>query len=214
MSTATILLLEDDALLQATIREILEAADYEVDVANDGEEAANLCFDNHYQLYIFDINVPKINGINLLEDLRCAGDETPTIYMTALVDLDSITKAFDAGAEDYLKKPFYPQELLLRVNGRLKSAPTNAIIYKTIEYYPLTKEIFKEGKIISLGSVQIKIFDMLMQNIGKLTHKETLIDLLEHPSDTALRVAMTKLKQKLEVEITNVRGLGYILEKI
>ncbi len=214
MSTATILLLEDDALLQSTIREILEAADYKVDVANDGEEAANLCFENHYQLYIFDINVPKINGINLLEDLRYAGDETPTIYMTALVDLDSITKAFDAGAEDYLKKPFYPQELLLRVNNRLKNAPTNTIIYKTIEYHPFRKEIFKEGKIISLGSVQIKIFDMLMQNIGKLTDKETLLDLLEHPSDTALRVAMTKLKQKLEVDITNVRGLGYILEKV
>jgi DNA-binding response OmpR family regulator len=213
MAIAKILLLEDDIALQATICEILEAAGYEVDVASDGNEAANLCFETHYDLYIFDINVPEINGIDLLSDLRHAGDETPTIYMTALVDLESITKAFDAGAEDYLKKPFYPQELLMRVNSRLKPNHHDTIAYQSIEYHPETKEVFKEGKIISLGSVQIRIFDILMQNIGRLILKERLLDLLEHPSDTALRVSIAKLKQKLDIEITNVRGLGYILEE-
>jgi DNA-binding response OmpR family regulator len=208
-----ILLLEDDRVLSATIVEILQDAGYSVDLANDGEEAAELCYDNNYELYIFDINVPEINGIELLKDLRYSGDDTPTIYITALVDLDSITKAFEAGAEDYLKKPFFPQELLLRVDSKLKGNKQNIIVYKMIEYYPSTKEVYKDGKIISLGSVQIRLFDSLMQNIGKLTLKETLLDLLEQPSNTALRVAMAKLKQKLEIDITNVRGLGYILEK-
>ena len=211
--SSKILLLEDDRVLSATIVEILQDAGYSVDLANDGEEAAELCYDNSYALYIFDINVPEINGIDLLKDLRYSGDDTPTIYITALVDLDSITKAFEAGAEDYLKKPFFPQELLLRVDSKLKSSTQNMIVYKSIEYHPNTKEVYKNGKIISLGSVQIRLFDSLMQNIGKLTLKETLLDLLEQPSNTALRVAMAKLKQKLEIDITNVRGLGYILEK-
>ena len=211
---ARILLLEDDAILAETIIEILEDAGHTIDLARDGEEAAELSYETKYDLYIFDINVPEIDGIELLEDLRLAGDETPTIYISALVDLDSITRGFNAGAEDYLKKPFLPEELLIRVNARLKNHSPKTITYRTIEYHPQRGEVFKEGKILSLGSVQIRIFDTLMRNIGKITPKEQLLDLLENPSDTALRVAMAKLKQKLEIDITNVRGIGYILEKV
>jgi DNA-binding response OmpR family regulator len=213
MAIAKILLLEDDDALGSTILEILQDADYEVDLARDGAEAAELSYENKYDLYIFDINVPEINGIELLEDLRNAGDNTATIYITALVDLDSISKAFNAGAEGYLKKPFFPEELLIRVDARLKNNQNDILVFQDIEYNPSTSEIFKNSKIISLGAVQIKIFDILMKNIGKTILKEDLLDLLEHPSDTALRVAMAKLKQKLEIDITNVRGLGYILEK-
>jgi DNA-binding response OmpR family regulator len=213
MSNAKILLLEDDEILGSTILEILQHSGYSVDLVKDGEKAAELSYENNYDLYIFDINVPEIDGIELLKDLRHAGDNTPTIYITALVDLDSITKAFDAGAEDYLKKPFFPKELLLRVDSRLKNDKQNIINYQSITYYPDTKEVYKNGKIISLGTVQIRLFDSLMHNIGKLTLKESLLDLLDQPSNTALRVAMAKLKQKLEIDITNVRGQGYILEK-
>jgi DNA-binding response OmpR family regulator len=213
MPIAKILLLEDDKILGETILEILQDAGYSVDLAVDGSEAADLSYDNSYNLYIFDIDVPKINGIDLLKDLRYSGDDTPTIYTSALVDLDTISKGFNAGAMDYLKKPFYPQELLIRVDAKMKDSKQNTIVYKSIEYHPSSKEIFIDGKIISLGSVQIRLFDSLMNNIGKVTLKEDLLDLLEQPSDTALRVAMTKLKQKLGIDITNVRGLGYILEK-
>ncbi len=211
---AKILLLEDDEALGTTIYDILEDAGYDVDLAKDGGVAADLSYDNRYDLYIFDINVPEINGIELLEGLRNAGDNTPTIYITALVDLESLEKAFEAGAEAYLKKPFMPEELLIRVDAKLKKSNSENIIYGDIEYNPSTTEVFKGGKIISLGSVQIKVFDMLMKNIGSTVLKEDLLDLLDTPSDTALRVSMAKLKQKLDIDITNVRGLGYILEKV
>ena len=214
MANAKILLLEDDEILSATIVDILEDTGYDVDLANDGEEAAELSYNSSYDLYIFDINVPEINGIELLKDLRYAGDNTPTIYITALVDIESITKAFNAGGEDYLKKPFFPQELLFRVNSRIGNEKKNCISYKTIDYFPETQEVFKDDKIVSLGIVQIRLFDSLMHNIGKLTRKEDLLSLLENPSDTALRVAINKLKNKLDIDITNVRGLGYIVEKI
>jgi len=210
---ANILLLEDDAILASTLIEILKDAEYNVDLAEDGIKAAAYSYDNSYDLYIFDINVPGIGGLELLEDLRSSGDETPAIYISALVDLDSIAKGFEVGGDDYLKKPFLPEELLIRVDARLKNHPHDRLVYKDVTYHPSSKEIYKDGKILSLGSVQFKIFDSLMHNIGKVTHKESLLDLLDHPSDTALRVAVVKLKQKLDIEITNVRGLGYILEK-
>ena len=214
MSVASLLVLEDDSALGNTIVEILKEAEYHVDLARDGAEASELTYDNSYDLYIFDINVPEVDGIELLKELRASGDDTPAIYITALVDLDSITQGFEAGAEDYLKKPFYPEELLMRVNARLQQHLPDTISYKDILYHPKTQEIFKDKKIVSLGSVQVRIFDMLMHNIGKVIQKDRLLDLLENPSDTALRVAMTKLKQKLEIEITNVRGVGYILEEV
>ena len=214
MKRSKILLLEDDNELGSTIVEILEDAGYDVDFATDGTEAAELTFDNSYDLYIFDINVPQINGIDLLKDLRNADDNTPTIYITALIDLDSISKAFDAGAEGYIKKPFMPEELLIRVDAKLKQISSDVIKYKSIEYHPATKEVFLNGKIVSLGSVQIRVFDALMRNIGKTVLKENLIDILDQPSESALRVTITKIKQKLGVDIKNIRGLGYIIEKV
>ena len=214
MSVASLLVLEDDSTLGNTIVDILQEDQYHVDLASDGAEASELTFNNSYDLYIFDINVPEVDGIELLKQLRASGDETPAIYITALVDLDSISQGFEAGAEDYLKKPFYPEELLMRVNARLQQHLPDTISYGEILYHPKTQEIFKAKKIVSLGNVQVRIFDMLMHNIGKVIQKDRLLDLLENPSDTALRVAMTKLKQKLEIEITNVRGVGYILEEV
>ncbi len=214
MGDYKILLLEDDQVLSESLVDVLESSGFVVDLANDGEEAIDLSYDNSYDLYIFDINVPKVDGFELLSDLRGAGDETPAIYITALTDIDSITKGFNAGADDYLKKPFLPQELLVRVEAKLKKTTKESITYNDIEYHPATKEVYKSGKLVSLGSVQIKIFDSLMQNIGKITPKELLMDMLENPSDTALRVSITKLKQKLELDITNIRGIGYTLEKV
>ncbi len=214
MSIASILLLEDDAVLGQTIREILQNADYAVCLVTDGAEAAEKAFEGTYDLYIFDINVPEIDGLSLLQQLRDAQDQTPTIYISALVDLKSITLGFEAGAEDYLKKPFYPEELLIRVNSRLQQHKPDTISYHHITYHPKTQEIHISDQILSLGSMQLRIFDTLIHNIGTLIHKERLLDLLDHPSDTALRVAVSKLKQKLDITITNVRGVGYILEKI
>jgi DNA-binding response OmpR family regulator len=214
MTAGRILLLEDDKILGSTIADILQNAGYEVDFVKDGEEAIDFSFDNDYDLYIFDINVPKVNGFELLNSLRDAGDDTPTIYITALVDLDSITKGFEAGADDYLKKPFLPEELLIRVDAKIKGQKKDTIIYKNIEYHPNTMEIYIDGKISSLGSVQMRLFDLLMQNIGKITPKELLLDAMDNGSDTALRVAIAKLKQKLGIDIVNVRGLGYTVEKV
>ncbi len=207
-----ILLLEDDYALAQTLQELLEIEGYGVDLVYDGNEAVDASFNGKYDLYIFDINVPELNGLDLLQSLRDADDTTPAIFISALVDLNSISKGFEVGAEDYIKKPFFPQELLIRVNAKFMQNKKQ-ISYKNLIYNPQLKELLKDGHIVSLGEVQEKLFNLFIHNIGKVLDKSILMDCLMHPSETALRVALNKLKQTTELEIKNVRAIGYILEK-
>jgi DNA-binding response OmpR family regulator len=206
-----ILLLEDDVLLAQTLKELLESEGYAVALALRGDEAIDLSYENSFDLYIFDINVPDITGIELLKSLRGADDKTPTIFISALIDMQSISKAFAVGAEDYIKKPFFPEELLIRVNAKLH-AKTSKISYKNLEYDPATKTLKKGAHIISLGEVQEKLLNVFLTNVGQVIDKEILLDCLEKPSPTALRVAITKLKQTTGIEIKNLRGIGYTVE--
>ena len=207
-----ILLLEDDYELAETLKELLEKNSCSVDMVHNGNDAIDKSYDNHYDLYIFDINVPDMSGLELLESLRDADDKTPAIFISALVDLQSIAKAFEIGADDYIKKPFFPQELLIRVNSKF-SQKSKAIEYEQLKYYPSTQELYMDSKIIPLGEVQVCLCDLFMHNIGNVLDKTILMDCLLVPSDTALRVALNKLKKTTNMKIKNIRGIGYILEK-
>jgi two-component system response regulator QseB len=176
-----------------------------------GNSAIDESYEKSFDLYVFDINVPDINGLELLKSLRDADDNTQTIFISALVDLNSIAKAFEIGAEDYIKKPFFPEELLIRVNAKLATKSSN-IKYKTIEYNPQKKLLKKDGHALALGETQEKLFSIFIQNIGQVLDKDILMECLEKPSPTGLRVAITKLKQTTGLNIKNLRGVGYILE--
>ena len=206
-----ILLLEDDSLLSESLELFLEREGYEIDIASTQEEAERLSYENSYSIYLFDINLTDGNGLELLAALRHAEDYTPTIFITALHDMDSLAKGFDLGALDYIKKPFNPQELLIRLNAKFKNS---VIRYKNIEYEESTGILRKDGKLIQIGNTQFKIFIKLLLNLGSVVDKTELYEVLEHPSDNSLRVALSKIKQCLEIEITNIRGRGYLLEKI
>ncbi len=208
-----ILLLEDDKILCNSLKEFLELEGYDVDAAYRGDEVFDLTFDNQYDLYILDVNVPEVNGFNILRALREAGDDTPAIYITALTDINSISKGFNAGAEDYIKKPFDPEELALRIKSRFQQKE-KLIHYKDITYNPFTKIIKKGSKTIGLGEVQLNIFHLLMLQQDKIVDSYTLMDFLEQPSANALRVNLTKLKSKLGIEIKNIRGQGYMIESV
>jgi len=195
-----ILLLEDDNLLAQTLHELLESEGYDVTLVASGNAAIDESYDNSFDLYIFDINVPDINGLDLLKSLRDADDKTQTIFISALVDLNSITKAFEVGAEDYIKKPFFPEELLIRVNAKL-ATNSSIIRYKTLEFNPQTKLLKKDGHVITLGETQEKLFEIFIQNIGQILDKDILLECLEKPSPTGLRVAITKLKKTTSLDI-------------
>lgn len=207
-----ILLMEDDFSLGETLRDLLSDAGYRIEWLRNGEEAAEKSYTDRYDLYIFDINVPEINGFQLLEGLRSASDMTPVIFISALVDLGSITKGFALGADDYLKKPFFPEELLLRVQAKLARKP-QLLRHGEITYDPSSREVSRQGKFLPLGDVQHALLVLFISNIGRTLDKEILLEALEHPSEAALRVHITKLKHATGWNILNVRGIGYRLEE-
>lgn len=208
-----ILLLEDNFELAETLQELLQENGFIVDMVHNGNDAIDASYENSYDLYVFDINVPDMNGFELLESLRHAEDKTPAIFISALVDLKSISKAFEVGAEDYLKKPFFPEELLIRVNVKFAKQQEHIIEYKNTKYFSDKKEFYIEDKIVALGEVQECLCDTLMRNIGSVVDRSVLMDCLQQPSDTALRVALNKLKATTTLPVKNIRGVGYTLEK-
>ena len=119
---AKILLLEDDEVLSETLIELLEDEGLEVTHVLDGEMALDATFVGHFDLLLLDINVPFLNGFTLLGSLRDSGDTTPAIFITALTDIVSLSKGFEIGADDYIKKPFDFDELLVRIQALLRKA--------------------------------------------------------------------------------------------
>lgn len=203
-----ILLLEDEPNLAKTLIKYLSMHQYTITWVQDGEEALEKTYDNTYDLYLFDINVPLLNGIDLLQSLRDAEDFTPTIIISAQIDLTSITLSFSAGADDYVKKPFDPEELLVRIQA--KTAKLKKIIKcKDFELDVQKEEIRQKGIVLSLGSVQKNILMSLIKNYPNPLTKEEIFLFLDKPTDLALRVNMSKLKKNLNITLENVRGVGY-----
>ncbi len=208
-----ILLLEDDKILCESLKEYLESEGYSVDTAHRGTEVFDLTFSKSYDLYILDVNVPGTDGFDVLTELKESGDETPAIYITALTDINSISKGFRIGAEDYIKKPFDPEELVIRIKSKYER-PDRIIEIQGVTYDPLDKTVRKDGEVIGLGDVQANLFHALVMRANTVVDSYTLMDFLEHPNANALRVNLAKLKSKLGIEIKNIRGQGYMIEDL
>jgi DNA-binding response OmpR family regulator len=209
---AKILLLEDDEMLSQTIAGALKVEGYDVTCAKNGEEAADITYDNRFDLYLFDVNVPFMNGFDLLNELRNSGDRTPAFFVTALNDIGSMSQGFDAGCDDYIKKPFDLDELLIRVGGAVKRR-TTGLEYKDITFDPETDQLLQNGDEVDLQNVEKAVFKLLIERIGQTVTKEAFYDVMEKPSDVALRVHIAALKKRFGLELTNIRGVGYRLER-
>ena len=156
---AKILFMEDDELFFQTLKEFLESEGFEVVGARDGEEALEKSFNENFDLYLLDVNVPFINGFDFLKSLRDSGDRTPAFFITALRDVESVSKGFDSGADDFIKKPFDEEELVIRLKAALKRR-YDILKYKDIEYDPLNKRVIKNSKEVDLQTVERDIFDL------------------------------------------------------
>ncbi len=206
-----ILLMEDELDLGETLKEMLEDEGYEVTWVQDGEMASEATYNNAFDLYIFDINVPELNGLELLESLRGAEDLTPTIFISALIDLESMKKAFSIGAEDYIKKPFFPEELLLRIEAKFQKL-NQEICYKNLRYNPQSKALTKEGELIFLSKKQQELFHLFMTQLDKTLDPVSIMEYSSIKSISALRVSINKLKLLTGIEIRSIHGIGYRVE--
>ena len=203
-----LLLLEDDPSLSKTLIKYLSREGYTLDWAKNGEEAIDLTYENQYDLYLLDINVPLLNGIDLLKALRDADDHTPAIIISARTDVTSVTQGFIAGADDYMKKPFDPEELLIRIRAKTSSLQ-RALQFKDFEIDMTQEEISYKEEPISLGRVQKSLLLSLIKSYPDPVNKDDLLLLLDKPSDLTLRVNISKLKKKFDLQIKSIRGVGY-----
>jgi len=205
---AKILLMEDDPNFAKSLINYLQKHDYDVEWARDGEEAIDLSYENRYDLYLFDVNVPLVNGIEVLRGLRGAEDGTPAIFISAQIDVKSMAQGFDAGADDYIKKPFDPEELLVRIGAKIAAQQEKRNVYG-YRFDVGTREIYRDGMLIGMGEVQRNILIELLSAYPNPARKEVLMEFLETQNDGALRVNMVKLKKETGLEIQAVRGVGY-----
>ena len=203
-----ILLLEDDPNLAKSLMKYLQRYDYDVDWAKQGEEAIDLSYDNSYNLYLFDVNVPLVSGIDVLTALRQAEDRTPTIIISAQIDIDSMTKGFVAGADDYVKKPFDPEELLLRIKAKTMQLKEQIAVHG-YSVDVSSNEVYRGNAVYGMGEVQKNILIELLTAYPHPVRKETLMEALATQNDGALRVNIVKLKKETGLEIQAVRGVGY-----
>lgn len=215
-----ILLLEDDTLLNEIIEEFLEELGYEVVTTFDGEEALEAIYENSFDLLLLDVNVPTLNGFDLLKRVKENSIDIPTIYITSLHTSKDMEKGFDAGADDYIKKPFHLSELKLRINNikRLRQIESSGIVSLSneITYNHDTKYITVEGLQTHLSKTEAKVFEYFVKNKDKsLSIEEIALNNWvydEVPTDTTIRTYIKNLRKILGRDrITNIKGVGYKL---
>jgi len=217
-----ILLLEDDIGLSDIISEYLQDNDFDIDLVYDGEEALDRAYESNYDLYIFDVNVPAIKGFDLLKILRDKGDSTPTIFVTSLNDIEDVSKGFESGADDYLKKPFELAELLLRIKNIQKRSftqqrSTTILIDKDISFNIDTEILNTSEGSVSLPQKELKLLKHFLKHPNEVVTFESLYEILwdydETPSSESLRAHIKNLRKHLTKDmIHNLRGLGYRFE--
>lgn len=215
-----ILLMEDDPVLADIVTTYLQEF-YEVEHAFDSKEAQELIDENRYDLFIFDVNVPGKSGIKLLEELRSFNDTTPAIIVTAYGDTKHLKESFDAGAHDYIRKPFELEELQLRIEkSRVLfhiEQDTPIEISETLTYYPRKHMVSHGSEEMTLRPKEVEILDYFIAHPQRLISQDELVQNIwefdTFPSDATLRSYIRKLRDVIGSEkIVTQRGMGYRYE--
>jgi DNA-binding response OmpR family regulator len=218
-----ILVVEDEKSLADALAHGLSRQGYPVDVAYDGEAALNLAEINNYDLIVLDLNLPKVDGMEVCRRLRAAGSSTGILMLTARSGLDDRVSGLDIGADDYLLKPFHFPELLARVRAILRrDGEHRSVILRAGDLVldPNSMRVFFDTTEIPLTSKEFGIFEYLMRNTGRVVSQE---ELLEHVwNDDAnmftqtIKVHINNIRKKLAEaggndRITTIKGRGYLI---
>lgn len=215
---ARILLVEDDPILSETLAELLEADGYSLTLASTANEALDATYRQEYEIMLLDVNIPDFNGFELLTMLRNSGNTTPCIFLTSLNDIASLSRGFEVGADDYLKKPFDFDELLVRIGALLRksfSAKSNEIKYHALVYKITTNELLNSNGLILLAPLEKKLLSIFFKRINETITKQELLhelDSVNESSEGSLRVYIAKLR-RVGLEIQTMKGIGYRLVK-
>ena len=215
-----ILLLEDEVMLNESICEFLQSEGHRVESFFDGLKALEAIKENAYDLLILDITVPGLDGLTFLERIHSLKIHVPAIYISALVDIEDISRAYDLGCNDYLKKPFHLKELSLRID-RIKMLDTAPRVHlrlsKNYSYDQEHSTLLFNQEAQVLTKRQSQIIDLLSRNRGRVVDFEQFQDYVwsEQIVDNAtIRAEINRLKKNLKEDfIINVRGMGYMIDR-
>jgi len=211
-----VLFLEDDPIIADIVKEHLISKGYEVDYAFDINEAQQFIEYNIYDLFLFDVNVPDGNGFELLQSIRGSSNNTPTIFITALNDVEDMKLGFHSGCDDYIKKPFELEELELRINNIKR-------LYNLDSLVVIDKNIFldKENFTIFIGDIkkplrekEFLLLEYLAKNHARIISQEELCSNVwsyeNTPTDATIRSYIRTLRAIVGSEkIETVKGVGY-----
>ncbi|MDT2500443.1 response regulator transcription factor [Enterococcus avium] len=220
-----LLIVEDDATLSENIKEIL--ADLgDITQVYDGEEGLFEAESGMYDLILLDLMLPEKNGYEVLAEMREKNIQTPVLILTAKDSLEDKVTGFQKGADDYLTKPFYREELIMRVKALLKRSlglfAENQLAYKNITYNLSTKEVTVDDEVLPIQGKEFDLLVYFIQNKGVILTKEQIFDRIwGFDSDTTLTVVevyMSHLRKHLKPSGTDhlfktLRNVGYILQK-
>lgn len=217
-----ILIVEDDAPLARSIVALLRAAGYAVDHVATSEDALMVTVDDVYALVILDVGLPDTDGFAVLQTLRRRGQRVPVLMLTARDALDDRVRGLDLGADDYLRKPFAPEELEARIRalGRRRGGdPTPELTVGALAINRSTGEARVDGRLLELRRREWTVLDALATRAGQIVTRETLqaevFGFDEPVGPNALEVNITRLRGKLAPDgpvIRTIRGVGYLLD--
>jgi two-component system OmpR family response regulator len=214
-----VLVVEDDPDLSRQLKQALGDAGYAVDHAADGEEAHYLGENEPYDVIVLDLGLPKIDGVSVLERWRREGRMTPVLILTARAGWSDKVAGFDAGADDYLTKPFHTEELLARMRALLRRAAghaTPALSCGGLRLDPRAARASVNGEPLRLTSLEYRLLHYMMMHQGRVISRTELVEHLydqdfDRDSNT-IEVFVGRLRKKIGTDrIETVRGLGYRL---
>ncbi len=217
-----ILLLEDDVNLSETIEEFLIEEGFAVEAVYDGQSAEECIYEKSYDLLLLDVNVPSPNGFELLKSSREQGKTTPAIFITSLNSTEDLSKGFESGCDDYIRKPFVLQELLLRINNIVKRNfyhnPNETLkVDENLSYDVKADELLENGKKVALHNKEKLLLKLFLQHVNEQISHEVIYQHLwgfdEEPSDDALRTYIKNLRKVIGKErIVSIKRYGYKYE--
>jgi two-component system OmpR family response regulator len=215
-----ILIVEDEPSLARQLRQTLESAGYAVDSAHDGEEGQFLGESEAYDAVILDLGLPEVDGLTVLDRWRKAGHKMPVLVLTARDSWSDKVAGLDAGADDYLAKPFQSEELIARLRALIRRASGNAsseLVAGTVRLDTRSGRVTLAGEPVKMTAQEYKLLSYLMHHKGKVVSRTELIEHIydqdfDRDSNT-IEVFITRIRKKLGADlITTIRGLGYSLD--
>jgi two-component system response regulator QseB len=216
-----LLLVEDDTMIGEVVLDLLRAEHYAVDWVKDGDMADTALQTQAYDLVLLDLGLPRKDGLEVLRAMRIRKDRTPVLVATARDAIDQRIAGLDAGADDYVLKPYDMDEMLARIRALLRRASGRAepvFEHGKVSINPATREVTVEGKPASLSAREWAVLEALIARPGAVLSRAQLEEKLyswrDEVSSNAVEVYIHGLRKKLGSElIQNVRGLGYMVPK-